>query len=328
MARRGASGGQPELIAAVDLGGTRFRVAGVTGDGQVLHRIAEPTRVHEGRDAVLGRIYTAIRQVVAGVAPRQPMAVGVAAPGPLNPWTGVIYSPPNMPGWDDVPLKEIMEKELGLPVFVGNDANVAALGEHRFGAGRGLADVVYITVSTGIGGGVISGNKLLLGSNGLAGEIGHMTVIANGPLCGCGNYGCLEALSSGTAIARRTVRLIEEGAESMVMEMAGGDLARINGELIVQAAGSGDPLATKVIREAAECLGVAVANVVHLFNPRMVIIGGGVSNAGALLFQPVWEMVAQRTMVAFRANLQIVAAKLSDDVGLLGCAALVLNRGR
>jgi len=328
MARRGAGGSQSKLIIGVDLGGTRFRVAAVAGDGRLLQRIAEPTRVHEGRDAVLRRIYAAIRQVRAGAAPRRPLAVGLAAPGPLNPWTGVIYSPPNMPGWDEVPLKEIMEEELGLPVLVGNDANVAALGEHRFGAGRGCSDIVYITVSTGIGGGIISGNRLLLGGHGLAGEIGHQTIIAGGPLCGCGNYGCLEALSSGTAIARRMQRLIEEGAGSVVLEMAGGDLAKIDGELIVEAARSGDALARQVMQEAGECLGVGVANVVHLLNPQMVIIGGGVSNAGALLFQPVWDVVARRTMVAFRTNLRIVPAQLGDDVGLLGCAALVLAGAR
>lgn len=314
-----------DLVIAVDLGGTRFRVAVVDAQGVIHERAAAPTQAEEGVEAVLERLKAAIRRVAAPSGWGRIAGLGLAAPGPIDPWTGVLYNPPNLPGWWEVPLKGIAEREFALPTFVGNDANLAALGEHRFGAGRGVGHLVYITVSTGIGGGIIAEGKLLLGAQGLAGEVGHMTILPAGPRCNCGNMGCLEALASGTAIARRAGERLREGAESSVVAWVGGDLTRVTAEMITRAAQEGDAFARQVVAEAASYLGIGVANLVHLFNPQMVILGGGVTNLGPLLFEPVRETVAQRTMAPFRGRLEIVPAALGDDVGLLGAAALVLD---
>jgi glucokinase len=243
-------------------------------------------------------------------------------PGPVNPWTGVIASAPNLPGWRDVPFKEIVEAALGLPAHVGNDANLAALGEHSYGAGRGDDDMIYLTVSTGIGGGIIADGRLVLGTAGLAGEPGHMTILPDGPPCNCGNTGCLEVLASGTAIGREARRRLAAGEASA---LAGQPIETVDAEDVVRAARAGDRLAAEVFGEAMGYLGVGVANLVHLFNPRAIIIGGGVSNAGDLLFHPVREAVRRRCMAAFRQDIRIIRAKLGDDVGLLGAAALAFR---
>lgn len=309
------------MTVAVDLEVERFRVAVVTAGGQIYHRIDERVHPYEGTDALLQRVCATVHQLL-GVEGVDEPAVVVAVSGPLNPRTGVLHSPPNMLGWHDVPLKAIMEERLARAVLVGNTANLAALGEHRFGAGRGSSDLVYIAVGTDIGGGIITNNELLLGTDGLAGGIGHMTIVPEGPRCACGNYGCLEALSSRSAIARRSIELIEGGAKSTLIEAAGGDVRSINAEMVEQAVLTGDALASTVVREAAEFLAIGVSNVVHLLNPQMVIIGGSLSRIGAPLLQPVWDVVARRTMIAFRQHLQIVTASLGDDATLLGCMVL------
>lgn len=312
---------EKDLVIAVDIGGTQFRVALCDPDGRVVARASAHTRAVEGKQAVIQRIFDLIKQITSGQE-HSIRAVGVAAPGPLNPWTGVIFRPPNLQDWTDVPLKNIFEEEFARPVLVGNDANLAALGEHIYGAGKGKRNLVYITVSTGIGGGVIEADRLILGARGLAGEIGHMTIDPIGPPCQCGNMGCLEALASGPAIAREAVRLIRQGMPSMLVSLAHDDLTQIDGQLVVEAARAGDQLSSQVFSRAAFYLGIGVVNVLHLFNPEIVIIGGGVSNAGDILFGPVRELVSQRTMEAVRRGVSIVPAALGDDAGLLGAAAL------
>lgn len=312
---------EKDLVIAVDIGGTHFRVALCDPDGRILARANAHTRSVEGKQAVIQRIFDLINETIAGHK-QSVQAIGVAAPGPLNPWTGVIFRPPNLPDWMDVPLKDIFEAKYGRPALVGNDANLAALGEHIYGAGKGKRSLVYITVSTGIGGGVIEADRLVLGARGLAGEVGHMTIDPIGPLCQCGNMGCLEALASGPSIAREAVRLIKQGMPSVLVSLAHDDLAQIDGQLVVQAARAGDQLASQVFSRAAFYLGIGVVNVLHVFNPEMVIIGGGVSNAGDLLFGPVRDLVSQRTMEAVRRGVSIVPAALGDDAGLLGAAVL------
>ena len=314
---------EPRHIVAVDVGGTRFRVALATLAGELSRRESYATRAAEGRDAVISRIIKATEKAISSVPKETVLAVGFAAPGPLNPRTGVVFTPPNLPGWKDVPLKAILEEALGLPVYLGNDANLAALGEHRFGAGRGLDHLVYLTVSTGIGSGIIAGGSLLLGQDGLAGEAGHMTIAA-GPPCQCGNAGCLEVLASGLAIARQAEERIASGEATSIPRFSQGE---ITAEAVTAAAEAGDRLAREVLHRAATYLGIGVLNLVHIFNPQAVIIGGGVSRAGDLLFEPVRRIVAERAMPNFR-KVQILPASLGDDVGLYGAVALVLGESR
>jgi glucokinase len=251
--------------------------------------------------------------------------VCVGAPGPLDPWSGIIYSPPNLPGWDAMPLKSLLEEALGLPVMVANDANLAALGEHRFGAGRGCRHLVYMTISTGIGGGIIADGQLLLGAKGLAGEIGHTTVSSRGTLCGCGNRGCLEAVAAGPAIAAAGARAARSGRSAMLSAMAGGAPTAVTSEMVVRAAGQSDPEARRILRRAGSLIGLGLANIAHITDPQAIIVGGGVAmGAGALLLEPARVEFRRRVMPPYR-DIPIVPAVLGDDAGLAGAAALAFD---
>ena len=310
----------------VDLGGTRFRVALVSAAGVIVRRVASPTLADRGREDVLRRLVAAVLDLVASIPREQIRGLGLGVPGPVDPVAGVVHSMPNLPGWGGSPIKAILEGQLGFRVAIGNDANLPALGEHRFGAGRGVDDLIYVTVSTGIGGGIIAAGKLLLGAHGLAGEIGHMLVERGGARCGCGNAGCLEAMASGPAIARSAVRRIEAGERSLIDDLVDGDLGRVTAETVVSAALEKDSLANEAIVEAARTLGAALASLVHLLDPRLIVIGGGVSNARDLLFRPLRQRLEEGLMPGFRGGVQVVPAALGDDAGLMGAVALVSDQ--
>jgi glucokinase len=312
-------------IIGVDLGGTRIRVVLADGTGTFLARIGMSTEADHGLTYVLDRIVQAVQAVLKGVDHTKIVGMGIGAPGPLNPTIGVVYSPPNLPGWDNVPLRTIMEQRLGLPVFLGNDANLAALGEYTFGAGKDFRYLVYMTVSTGVGGGVIEDGRILMGAKGAAAELGHMTIDLNGPRCNCGNIGCLEILASGTGIRLRAIQMLESGRPSLVRDLAGGKLENINAGMVSEAALQGDQAALELLHQTGIYLGVGVTNILHLFNPEIVVIGGGVSQVGSLLFDPIREVVAQRAMKASREGVPIVPTELGDDIGLYGAIALVLQ---
>lgn len=317
---------EKDLVIGVDLGGTRFRVCLADMAGRILYRQSWLTPAEEGPEAVLASLQIAAKEVAAAESLSRVAALGLGAPGPLNPWTGVLIEPPNLPGWNNVPVRQIMERGLGIPVFVGNDANLAALGELYYGAARGLRNIVYLTVSTGVGGGVIVDGRLLLGRSGLAAELGHTTVDASGPPCGCGNYGCLEALASGTAITREAKSRIRDGIETAVLALAGGDVDAVDAVMVEKAAREGDVFALSLLRAAGRYLGIGVANILHTFEPEMVIIGGGVSNAGSLLFDPMWDELRRRVMTpAYLEDLKIVTPELGDDAGLMGAVALAIS---
>jgi len=313
-------------IISVDIGGTQIRAALSDREGNIIHRVAHLTLAEEGPEPVIGRIKEAIRQA-ASQHLGQVEAIGIATAGPLDPWEGVIIKAPNLPGWHQVPLRAIIEEEFGLPTHVGNDANLAALAEQRFGAGKGTRDLIYITHSTGIGGGIIVDGRLLLGSKGLGAEVGHITLDIDGPRCGCGNIGCLEAMAAGPAIARNAIQAIEAGRETIIPDLVEGDLSRISAKEVSEAAQQGDPLGIKLIRQAGELLGIGLVSLMHLFNPEIIVIGGGVSKAGDLLFEPVRETVRTRCMAEdYWRDTPIVPAALGDDVGLMGGIALVLSQ--
>jgi len=300
-----------KLIIGVDLGGTQIRAALADDEGGILRRASCLTLAEEGLKPVIGRIKGAIYEVMGATGREQLQGIGIVAPGPVALRKGIIRDAPNLPGWKNVPLKALMEEEFGLPVFVGNDANLAALAD--------------ITVSTGIGGGIIADNRLLLGAQGFAAEVGHQTIEAHGPRCKCGNIGCLEALAAGPAIARRARELIEDGAETAIADLVGDDLDKITARVVHQAAQAGDPVAIELFRQAGFYIGVGIVNLLHLFNPGLIIIGGGVAKAGALLFEPIRATVRERAMASYYwENTPIVPATLGDDVGLLGAVALVL----
>lgn len=316
-----------QRFVAVDIGGTQIRAALCDAAGEIHRRAADLTRPEDGADAVMDRIEKTIRSVCP--PDEQIAAIGVASPGPLDPQTGVVLEAPNIPCWENYPLREIIQERLDVPTRVGNDANLAALAEHRFGAGQGSANLIYITVSTGVGGGIIVDNRLLVGEHGLAGEIGHIKVRPDGPLCGCGHPGCLEAQASGPSIAREAQKRIRTGKHSLALELAGGDPEAVSARILNLAAQKGDAMAVEVFRQAGSYLGLGLVTLLHLFDPDTIVIGGSVSKAGHLLLAPAQELVRQQAMTAhYWRNTSIVAAALGDDVGLLGALALVLGGQR
>lgn len=305
-AQLGMERAMAEATLAIDLGGTQIRAAMAAG-GSLHGRVACPTPATEGPAAVVRAIGWAARQAMAASGQGAPTAVGIAAPGPLHGSRGVVYSPPNLHGWLNVPLADLLRAELGLPVALIKDANAAAVAEHRMGAAQGVDTLIYVTVSTGIGGGLILDGKLFEGPDGSAGEVGHVTVDRNGPLCNCGNRGCVEAVASGTAIAR------------IARERMGG-AGEFTAATVFAAAAAGDPVASGITNEVGTALGLACVGLVHLFNPARIVLGGGLTHAGPLLFDPVRAVIARHAMPIPGARVKVVAAALGEDVGLWGAA--------
>jgi glucokinase len=311
-----------ELVMAVDLGGTQARIALVDRDLEILTRRVEPTQAREGVESVLDTLIRRMEKLGLDFGWDRIRAVGVSAPGPLDPQRGVILWVPNLPDWRDIALTERLGRAVGRPVFLGNDANTAALAEHRLGSGRGYSDMIYITISTGIGSGIISNGRLLLGHEGLAGEVGHMILEPDGPRCNCGSAGCLEALASGTAIARQARDLVTAGERTLIAEIVRGDLDRITAHLVHAAAIDGDAIAVDLLRRAGTYLGLGLVNLMRLFNPGLVAIGGGVTNAGDFLFAPMHAAIRERIGEIYWRRCLIVPPALGGDVCLTGAAIL------
>jgi glucokinase len=251
--------------------------------------------------------------------------IGIGCGGPLDRETGVILSSPNLPGWRDVPLRQIIQDALGAPVTLDNDANAAALAEARFGAGRQIQNFIYLTISTGIGGAIVINGQLYHGSTGNAGEFGHQTLNPNGPLCLCGKRGCLEAYASGTSIAR-CAREAAQSQQTLITQFVDGDLDRINADIVSFAARKGDQVALELWEQAGCHLGHGIANAINIINPERVILGGGVTKAGDLLFVPTRRYAAKWTMPELFRNVEIVPAELGDDIGIYGAAVLAMER--
>lgn len=316
------SGAQlPDVAIAIDLGGTQSRVAAITREPQLLVREAAPTLAGSPPAAIIGHLAETVTEVRGRVAGHRVLGLGVAAPGPLDPSTGLVFHAPNLPGWTDVPLGPELERLTGLRTLVGNDANLAALAEARHGAGRGADDLVYLTVSTGIGSGLVAGGRLIVGAHGAGGEAGHMAISLDGPPCGCGNRGCLEAYASGTGLVRQAREAIAAGQPSSLAER--GD--RLDAEDIAAAAEAGDPLARQLLAGAGRALGVGVRNLLHLLNPSVVVIGGGVSRVGPPLWDPMLAVLEADALEIYRTGVRVVPAELGDDAGLVGAALLVFE---
>ncbi len=316
-------------VLGIDIGGTSFSIGSVAADGS---RIAvlrnEPTLAQGGADDVVDRILALARRVMAETAAAHPdadcLGVGVGAPGPLDTARGLVLLTPNL-GWVDFPLRDRIADGLGLSTVLDNDANCAVLGEAWMGAARGARHALGITIGTGIGGGVIMDGRLYHGASDCAGEIGHASIDANGRRCKCGNYGCIEAYASGPAIAARAVEAMEAGAETRLLELAGGDPSGITAQTVFEAARDGDELAREVVGDTARFLGSCVANLVNIFNPEVVVVCGGVTRAGDLLFVPLRREVARRAFKPAVAACRIVPGEL-ESPGVYGAARAFLTR--
>ncbi len=311
-------------LIAVDLGGTSLRAALFASDSPQPERHKKtPTHADKGPDHVIRRIIKTIESVMPDST--NGLRIGVGAPGPIDPYEGVVIEAPNLPGWENVPLQAKLESYFNCPVRLGNDANVAALGEWRYGAGQQADPLLYMTISTGIGGGVILSGQIMLGQRGLAAEFGHITVDPNGPVCGCGQRGHLEAMAAGPAIARRAKQRLDSGGRSSLARL--GDQGRqITAVDVGRAANEGDPLAMEIIREAGETIGLALASLLHIFNPQCVVLGGGVSQIGPSLFDPIGQSLREHVIhPAYLQDFTLVPAALGDDAGLVGAMVLAAS---
>jgi len=310
----------------VDLGGTNIVSAIVNFQGKIVNRLKVPTLAERGKEATIKRIIETIHKniVQSTIAPGDIIGIGIGAPGPLNIKKGIINFAPNLPGWRDVPLKKILEDEFNMKVVLENDANAAAWGERCFGAGQGVNNLVCFTLGTGIGGGIIIDGKIYHGNNYGAAELGHMTVNKDGPLCNCGNYGCLEAYSSATGIKNRIKNRIKEGIKSEFLNFDDDKLLEsLRLKSIFEAARKGDRLTSDIIEEAISYLGIAIANIANILNPEMVVLVGGITNEGDKLLIPLTKEVKKRAFYSNYKSLKIVIGKLAGNAGVLGAAALL-----
>lgn len=317
-------------IVGIDLGGTKIGAGLVNVHGEVLATDYQPTNTAEGQEAVTKRMVEAVGRVLdgAGLAAGDVSGIGIGAPGPLDIPRGVLTRPPNLPGWVNVPLRQIIQDRTGLPTYIENDANAAAIGEYLYGAGQGTRNMVYVTVSTGIGGGLILNGQIYHGTSGGAGEIGHMVVLPKGPHCGCGNRGCLEALASGTAIAREGQEVVERGIPTLIAESAGDAGDSVTARSVIDAMHSGDPYATEIITHAMYYLGLGMANLVNLFNPEMIVFGGGLSNLQEDLLGPVRRAISLHAFPSAASQVTVGLARLGAEVGIVGAAGAALMAAR
>ncbi len=316
-----------KLIPVVDLGGSKIIAALVSYNGEIIAEEHVATLAEQGPNAVIDRMLATLKGVIskANLSLSSPAIsrLVIASAGAIDKHNGIVTSSPNLPGWQNITLKETVEKEMGREVLLINDASAAAIGEHRFGAGRGVDNLIYVTVSTGIGGGIITDGKLYTGVSGSAGEIGHMCINLNGPHCSCGNIGCLESLASGKAIAREAQRRITQGTKSLILELAEGEIHNINARIVSDAARRGDTLAIELISQVATYLGIGLVNLVNIFNPEMIIIGGGMSQMGEMLLSPARQIVEERAYRLPAEAVQIVPSELGDYSSILGSVAFL-----
>jgi glucokinase len=313
------------LYAGIDLGGTTITAGMASADGTVLARRNIATQSEDGPDAVLERM----ARLVEGLAKETqstPSAVGVGVPGLVDLATGTTRFLPNLATqWRDIPVAQFLTQRLHCPVRVLNDARAAALGELKFGLGRSARSMAFFTLGTGIGGGVVIDGKLLLGPLGAAGELGHQTILPNGPLCGCGNRGCLESLASGPAIMAAGIRLLRSGMAPNLHTLVGGDANQVTPRSMAAAAASGDTAVRDVLLESATFLGIGVANVVTALHPDLVVLGGGVAEIGELLITHVRQVVRQRVRMFPVDDVRVEKSAVGDGAGLLGAIGLAIH---
>ncbi len=307
-----------------DLGGTNMGSAIVSLDGEVLFDNDCLTLANESAENVLGRMKGLIHECFekAQKMNLNILSIGMGSPGVIDTEKGIIRNSPNIPAWNNIEIVKIMTEEFKVPSAIDNDVRVAATGEHRFGAGKGYKNILCIAIGTGIGGGIILDDKLMRGPTFSMGEIGHITLKKDGPLCGCGNYGCLEALGSTLAIIREVKKVIEAG-ESQIMKDLIDEGEEMGTYMVCKAVEKGDKRAKEIMQEAGEWIGIGLSGVVNLINPEIIIIGGGVSLAGNIIFDPIKAEILKRSLKIPAEFVKVVPAKLGDFAPMVGASALI-----
>lgn len=309
-------------VLGIDLGGTKILSLCLDEGMRPVGQDQRPTEAEEGPQAVIGRMVRSARAAARG---RRPVAVGISTPGPCDPQRGVVTTPPNLPGWRDVPLARLVGEELGLPAWIENDANAAALAEHRLGAGRGSRHMLLVTVGTGIGGGLVLNGQLYRGASGGAGEVGHMQLQPWGRRCGCGRRGCLEALASGTALAAVAEAIALVRPESVLARLLRQEGLQPDARALALAAEAGDAAAAAAIERAGRWLGAGLTNLVDVFNPEVIVIGGSLRKLGERYLGPARNVVAGEAFAQHAADVRIVEAQLGDEAPAIGAALLALQ---
>ncbi len=310
-----------QCFIGIDLGGTHVRAALVAG-GQLLRRATACTDVSGGPQAVLRQFKQLVGEICSPEGWKQIGGIGVAAPGPLDSETGTILHIPTLRGWEDFPLKQALTSDFGLPVLVENDGIAAAYGEWQYGAGKGLRHLVYVTVSTGIGGGVVVDGKLMHGHRGMASHVGHFRMAFDGPLCSCGATGCFEAFAAGTALGKRARDAARQHPKGLLAQLATPET--VDARHVVAGARRGDPVCVGLLQEEAALLGAGFTGLIHLYSPERIIMGGGVSDAFDLLEHDIHTVIRRDAMQPFK-DVPVVRAGLDHDSGLIGAAALAAS---
>jgi len=332
-----SKGGRPPILLrlvpdalfaiGVDIGAAKLGAAVVDLEANIVTKVVKPTNANEGKKATLERTMNTILEVIekSKVKTDKIKGIGIGLSGIVDHDKGVCFFWPNVEGWKNVPLKKIIEQEFEIEAVIDDSARTMTLAESWCGLAKNVENFIFVNVGIGVGSGVFIHGELYRGSGGTAGELGHTTVEENGPRCNCGNFGCLETLVSGPAIARRAREALEQGVISLIEELAEGDLDKITPEVVVAAAKRGDKLAFNIMEKTGEYLGIGIANAINLFNPDSVIIGGGVSKAGRLLLDPVKRVVKARALQMASEKVDVKISPLGNNAGVLGAAIFVLK---
>src|SRR5574344_641572 len=309
----------------IDVGGTNIKIALVDSEGKIIYSNSVPTRAEMGYEYTINNMKQAIKDLMTETNSSKDSieGIGFGFPGQIDYKNGIVRISPNIPGWVDVPIAEIMEKEFNIPTRIDNDVRCAALGELNFGAGKGCENLICITVGTGIGSGLVINGKLVRGASNAAGDIGHIKLqMKGGPICGCGDTGCLEAFASGPSIVAMAQDYIKGGKSTKFREMSGAEGGEITPYIVAKAAEAGDPVAKRIFEIIGEYIGIGLTSVINLLNPEKVIIGGGVADAGDLLLEPIRKTVKKRVMVVAGDAVEIVPAQLGNSAGVIGASML------
>jgi len=319
----------PEAMYAigVDLGGANLRVVVVNLENNIVAKIRKKTNADEGRDKVFRRLIDAIYEAIelSKIDKDKIKGIGVGIAGLINHEKGICLYCPNIEGWENIPVKRLIEEEFAIDTSVEDSSRAMALAEHWSGAARGIDNFIFVNVGVGIGCAIFIHGELYRGVGGIAGEFGHITIDEAGPRCNCGNYGCLETLASGPAISRRARQAIEEGVVSLIEELCEENLENITSQIVVEAVKRGDKLAFNIMEKTGEYLGIGIANMINIFNPELIVIGAGVSQAGDILLEPLKRTVKARALQLTSSMTNIKISQLGDNAGALGAAIMVLK---
>ncbi len=315
-----------KYVIGVDLGGTTVKAGIVSFGGTIIDQLSIPTQADKGPEIVVKQIIKAINEITAKANGNEIAGIGVVSPGLVGLDGNTVEAPPNFKNWDSFPLRDSIANGLGvsIPLRIENDANAAALAEAKFGAGRGEKNFLFVIWGTGVGGGIIMDGKIYHGPHGGGGEFGHASIEYDGPVCNCGNIGCIESYIGQRYLSARAVRYLKDKTDSLVWKLVNGNASEIDPRILYDAASKGDAAATEIMSEAGELLGVAISSFMNIMNFDLGIVGGGVSAAGDLVFKPMNEQVKKRVMAPLRPVARVIPAQLGNQAGILGAGGLVM----